>query len=122
MVHDGDSCFRVAQAAFQRLGAEQRRQGQHNAPDGVDGHVGYNRFRPLPQHHTDAVAPAHAHLHQAVGQLIDGFGQAGIGPDLAVAGFVFVVDGDAPRIRTTGCPAVAARFRDVELGGNQPAE
>ncbi|KAG0940826.1 hypothetical protein G6F31_015098 [Rhizopus arrhizus] len=71
----------------------------------------------MPQNDTDPLAAAHAHFHQAVGQLVDGLGQSGIGPDLAVAGLIFVVDGNAPCIRTTGCPAVAARIRNVELGG-----
>ncbi|MNN40103.1 hypothetical protein D3C81_1541640 [compost metagenome] len=122
MVHDGDPGFGVAQAAFQRFGAEQGRQGQHDAANRVDGHVGDDGFGALPQNDTDPITAAHAHFHQAVGQLIGGFRQPGEGPDLAVAGFIFVVDGNAPRIRTTGCPAVAARFRDVELGGYQPAE
>ena len=115
VVDDGDTGLGVAQPGLQGLGAEQRRQGQHHRADAVDRHVGHDGFGPLPQYNTDPVAAIHAHLDQAIGQLIGGFGQSGIGPDLAIARFIFVVDGDAPRIRTAGCPAVAARFRDVEL-------
>ncbi|CUJ26303.1 Uncharacterised protein [Achromobacter xylosoxidans] len=122
VVDDGDAGLRIAQAALQGFGTEQGRQRQHHRAHAVDRHVRDHGLRALSQNHTDAVAAAHAHLHQAIGQLIGGLGQPRIGPDLAVAGFIFVVDGDAPRIRTTGCPAVAARFRNVELGGNQPAE
>ena len=122
VVDDGDTGLGVAQPGLQGLGAEQRRQGQHHRADAVDRHVGHDGFGPLPQYNTDPVAAIHAHLDQAIGQLIGGFGQSGIGPDLAIARFIFVVDGDAPRIRTAGCPAVAARFRDVELGRHQPAE
>ena len=119
-VDHGHARLGVTQALLERVGTEQGGKRQDDGADAVDGHVGDHGFRPLAQHDGHAVAAAHPHADQPVGELVGGLGQAAVSPDLAVAGFVFGVDCDAPRVGGAGGPPVAACLGDVELCRYQP--
>src|SRR5690606_17296279 len=66
------------------------------------------------------VSGLHAHAHQAVGQLIAGFGKARIRPTVYVAELVFGVNGGASAFMGIFGPAMQTRLGDVELRGDKP--
>jgi len=112
-VHDGDADVCGEQARTQCRRVDLTAERHHDGAHAHGGNECHHCLGALRHDDGDTIPLCNLHALQAVGQPLGGFRDAGIGPDLALAGLVFVIKGDVATFVCISRPAMHAGISDI---------